>query len=258
MNSLLLFPSEFVDENRVLLEGDRANMARLEHELSVGLEIAAARYNGRRGRAQVIKCEEGMIELKVRLNDEAPSRDNTQVIVAIPRPQTIKKVLQSAASFGLRAVHFVPSQACQSSYMQSKSLRPDFLNKEIQLGMQQVFDCNPPEVIVHKSFPNDLAAALKFESQALKLCAHTNKFFAESALANSMANFKLESSDAPLVIAIGPEAGWTNSEVQTFVTQGFRPVSLGERIYRVEVALNLLLGQIMLLRDSCKLEANSR
>jgi 16S rRNA (uracil1498-N3)-methyltransferase len=37
-------------------------------------------------------------------------------------------------------------------------------------------------------------------------------------------------------VAIGPEGGWTDGEVQLAVSHGFRAVDLGERIYRIETA----------------------
>ena len=48
-------------------------------------------------------------------------------------------------------------------------------------------------------------------------------------------------------MAIGPEGGWIQREVDTFAARGFTPVSLGTPILRVEAAVAALLGQIALL-----------
>jgi 16S rRNA (uracil1498-N3)-methyltransferase len=47
---------------------------------------------------------------------------------------------------------------------------------------------------------------------------------------------KLSSSPLSIVIAIGPEGGWTTAEVEQATGAGFQPVSLGRRILRAVTA----------------------
>jgi RsmE family RNA methyltransferase len=51
-----------------------------------------------------------------------------------------------------------------------------------------------------------------------------------------------------VVIAFGPEGGWIQRELDTFVARGFTPVSLGAPILRVESAIAATLGQLLLLQ----------
>ena len=51
----------------------------------------------------------------------------------------------------------------------------------------------------------------------------------------------------PTVVAIGPEGGWIDRELETFVERGFKPVSIGTPILRVEAAVAAALGQLELL-----------
>jgi RsmE family RNA methyltransferase len=46
----------------------------------------------------------------------------------------------------------------------------------------------------------------------------------------------------PLILALGPEGGFIPYEVESFRQRGFTPVSLGDRILSVEVALTAALG----------------
>ena len=48
----------------------------------------------------------------------------------------------------------------------------------------------------------------------------------------------------PVVLAIGPEGGFIDREVNTFRDIGFTEVSLGPRILRVETALAFLVGRL--------------
>jgi 16S rRNA (uracil1498-N3)-methyltransferase len=252
MNSLLLFIDEFVSPNHVVIKGGRAKEVMDSHGLKVGLDIAASCLNGKRGRAQVHTCSSDRIELEVVLHKEPPIRDNTSILIAIPRPQTIKKVIQTVACYGAQELHFVSSQACQASYRQSKSLNREMLDKETFLGLQQAFDCIAPKIFIHDNLSDGLRALSVENSQnknTLMLCAHTYNFESQHAHMHRLANVKLHHVNDKIIMALGPEAGWTNNEVSIFQNEGYRLISLGERIYRVETALALLLGQILFLRE---------
>ncbi|MGA1625606.1 MAG: RsmE family RNA methyltransferase [Prochlorothrix sp.] len=47
-----------------------------------------------------------------------------------------------------------------------------------------------------------------------------------------------------IILAIGPEGGWTVAEIETAIEAGFRPVSLGHRILRAVTAPLVALAQV--------------
>ena len=51
------------------------------------------------------------------------------------------------------------------------------------------------------------------------------------------------------VLAVGPEGGWNDFEVQAFMDQGFDCFSFGSRILHVDTAVLVLLSQLMMLQD---------
>jgi RsmE family RNA methyltransferase len=51
-----------------------------------------------------------------------------------------------------------------------------------------------------------------------------------------------------LLIAIGPEGGWIEREMATFVARGFTGFTLGPRILRTEAAVPAILGWVAALR----------
>ena len=48
-----------------------------------------------------------------------------------------------------------------------------------------------------------------------------------------------------LLLAVGPEGGWTEEEVELLESKGFMRYSLGERILRTDTALIALLSRFM-------------
>jgi RsmE family RNA methyltransferase len=52
----------------------------------------------------------------------------------------------------------------------------------------------------------------------------------------------------PTVVAIGPERGWIEREVETFAARGFAIVTIAAPILRVEAAVSGALAQLALLR----------
>lgn len=49
----------------------------------------------------------------------------------------------------------------------------------------------------------------------------------------------------PVVLAIGPEGGFIEKEIDTFRAIGFTPISVGRRILRVETALPYLIARLL-------------
>ncbi len=53
-----------------------------------------------------------------------------------------------------------------------------------------------------------------------------------------------------LIVATGPEGGWTEQEIELAIAGGFHPVSLGKRILRAVTAPTVALAQIAALMES--------
>jgi RsmE family RNA methyltransferase len=50
-------------------------------------------------------------------------------------------------------------------------------------------------------------------------------------------------------LAVGPEGGWVDFEIDKFIEQSFVPISMGgERVLRTDTAVVALLSQLMLLQ----------
>lgn len=243
VNSLLLFPAEELSGGRFELRGHRAQYAFERHELAPGLELSVIVYGSRRGKGLIVSSGPELVEIDARLDAPPPPRSETRLIAAVPRPQTVKKILQLACLAGIRSVSFLASENGVKSYLQSKSLEADAILSEIVMGLEQANDPIPPEVAIHRYAPRFFRETLAQRPEgALGLVAD------QRAGSRGLEHYRLERADAPVYLAIGPEAGWSESELGSFVKLGFEAVSLGPRLLRVETAASFLTAQVELLR----------
>lgn len=246
MNSLLILPNECIERAEALLSGDRARYAYDTHGVRVGHTIKVGILGGLRGEGVVLEASPERVRFEVKVTQAALTPAKIDLIVGVPRPQTVKKVIQAAVMFGVTSLHFVRSERGEKSYLQSRSLDADQIEDETVKALEQVWDTRAPEIVVHRTFSYFMEQKL----QAIEAAggARLSKYIAhpthEQLTVKDASNDPLSHS----LIAIGPEKGWSDAEVQLLTERGFRPVGLGERVVRVELALVFLLGKLSLLR----------
>ena len=102
------------------------------------------------------------------------------------------------------------------------------------LGLEQAGDTILPAIRLHRLFKPFLREELpKSIGDKLALLAHPR------GAMEAPRNVR-----QPVVLAIGPEGGFIEQEIQTFREIGFTAVSLGPRILRVETAIACLIGRL--------------
>ena len=77
-------------------------------------------------------------------------RNSIDIICALPRPQTLKKVLISSAAMGVTNLFLIKSQKVEKSYFQSPLLNDNNYNKFLFEGLSQGKRTDLPTVTVHK------------------------------------------------------------------------------------------------------------
>jgi len=243
MNSLIILPHECVDASSAVLLNERAQYAFGTHEVRVGDVIKVAVLGGKRGEGQVIESSPQRVVLSISLVLPALPPKLVDLVVGLPRPQTIRKVVQAGVMFGVRSLHFVRTELGEKSYLMSTALSPESLEEEAVKAIEQIWDSRVPEIRVHRSFKHFCENRLPMlgGTQApIKIVAHPT--------GESLGGYPALGEAQEAVLAVGPERGWSEAEVGEFLARGFRSVGLGERVLRVELALTSLLGQIDLLR----------
>lgn len=210
--------------------------------LEKGKNIKIAFLGGERGSAEIVAISSDYIDLKIVSLEPSLQLVPIDLIVGLSRPQTTKKVIQAAVMTGVRSLHFVDTALGEKSYKDATLFREDALKIEVIKALEQVWQGAYPEIHVHKNFRYFQNRTLQnFADCARKLIAVPR---------NEMLKIGVmpEYVDS-IVLAVGPEAGWSESEVMAFEEVGFQKIGLGHRVVRVELAVGMLLGQVMMITD---------
>lgn len=236
MNLVLLEPNEIDARGEARLVGRRLEHVRSVLKLAVGDSLRAGVVGGSMGEAQVVAIDERVLHVRCTLTESPPPRANVSLILAIPRPKQLKRVIPAIASLGVDRVVLVNAARVEKSYFDSKVLNDAFLDELVQLGLEQACDTVKPVIEIRerlKPFVEDELSTWVPEG-AVRMLPHPT----------GAAPLKPVAARQHVALAIGPDGGWVPYEVELFETAGFTAVSLGRRVLRGEVAVPAVLGAL--------------
>jgi len=238
VNLIVVEPEEFIAPDLVRLAGRRYRHWREVLRGRVGGDCKVGLLNGPIGRGCAVAEDADAVTLRVVWTQEAPPPSALSLILALPRPKTLRKVLYAAVGFGVGEIIFLNAWKVEKSYWKSPALVGTELAGEIRLALEQAVDTREPRIgfrplfkpFVEDELPGRLAAAPG-------IVAHPGS--AEVCPAGEAAAWVR-------TLILGPEGGFTDYEIGALQAAGACPVRLGARILRTEVALAALLGRLTL------------
>ena len=238
MNLVLLSPEELRADGTARLAGRRATHVAGVLRAAPGDRIQAGIVGGRMGEAEVLASSSAEVVLRPALDRDPPPPSPVSLLVALPRPKIVRKVLQAAASMGVKRLVLLGSYRVEKSYFSSPVLLAGALRDELLLGLEQGRDTVLPEVSVRRLFKPFVEDELDARfPERTRLLAHPAGARPLEALA---------AAGPPAALAIGPEGGWTPYEAEELQRRGFLPFTLGARVLRVDAAVPFAVGQLEL------------
>ena len=240
--------------NRILFEKGEINGdfvtfggVRAEHVVSVlhgevGQILKTGEVDGKIGTGEIVdmRCADvdaggPTVTVKV-CHDSEPLAPWVDLVMAPPRPRVMKRLLPQLASLGVGRIFLVGAKKVEKDFwgatlLKEENYRPLFVDGLMQAGTTAV-----PRLELRRNFRRFVADELDAVSPgACRIVAHPySKEGAESPGVSS-----------PLLLAIGPEGGWTDDEVALLESHGFARYSLGSRILRTDTAVVAILGRLM-------------
>jgi RsmE family RNA methyltransferase len=240
--NLLLLDADEIRDGAATLGGRRAEHLRKVLKVEAGQRLRVGVIDGGTGSAEVRSVTAGgEVELTVEVDEPPAEVPAVDLVVALPRPQALHRILQSAAAMNVRRLFLVNAWRVEKSYFSTPSLRPETVRRHLLLGAEQGMTTRLPEVAVERLLVPFVTRLAERDDPPLRLIAHPDA-------APALESIRPLSPRRPVEIAVGPEGGWIDREVETFQEAGFRRVWLGPWILRVETAVVAALAQIEMLR----------
>ncbi len=223
-----------MDGQRISLRGRRHEHVLNVHRASVGDRLSVGLLNGKIGIGVVTRLDNDAIEMDIVLDRDPPPPLDVTLILSLPRPIVLKRILLSASSMGVKRIFLIHSRRVEKSYWNSPILDEERIKEQLILGLEQARDTIMPEVWFRQKFKpfveDELPAMIK---GTLPLVAHPGTSEPCPSQVNRL-----------VTLAIGPEGGFIPYEVEMLEGIGFRSVNIGERILRVETAVPVLLSKL--------------
>lgn len=235
MNLILLDDADFPVPDVVRLTDRRADHIRSVLKSAVGDRLRVGREGGLLGEGTVRRVDESGVELAVVLNQQPPPPLTVTLLLALPRPKVLRRVIQGVVTLGVKRVALFGAFRVEKSYWQTPWLAELELREQIVLGLEQAGDTMPPVITTHPLFKPF------FEDEAPALTAGTRRLVAEPDATTVCPS----NAVGPASLVVGPEGGFTAYELGLLREQGFEPVGLGRRILRTEQAVPALIGRLM-------------
>lgn len=232
---MLLFEEDFISEDTVELKDRRHRHVLEVHKAEVGKELRVGILNGKMGKGLVTSIDSERMQMKVQLDEDPPEPSNIQIVMAMPRPKVLKRIIQDLTTMGVKKIWIIKTWKVEKSFWKSPVLLDESLFETAVLGLEQAKDTVLPEIKVFKGFKpfvEDEIPDLIRGTQAIVAHPHSE----EESIGIDRTK--------PVTLAIGPEGGFIDYEIDMFKKQGFSDFSLGKRILRVETVLPYLIGKL--------------
>lgn len=238
MNLILLRPDELAPAEagsyRAVLSDRRLQHLREVLRARAGDEVGVGVEGGAMGRATIVAVDDHAAELQVRLSDPPPPALDVTLALALPRPPTLRKVLQQATALGVKRFALFRAERVERSYFSSHGLHAEAIAEDLRLGLEQARDTIVPTVEIHPEhfgrFVRERLPALS-EGRAA-LVAHPG---APTPCPRT--------PTGPVTLIVGPEGGFIPAEA-AMLAQVAQAIDLGPRILRVETAVVALLARL--------------
>ncbi len=234
MNLVLLLPEDLLAPDLARLQGRRLAHVRAVHRARVGDDLSVGLLDGNMGRGRVLRLDEEVLELALTLEQAPPPKLPLTLLIALPRPKVLNRVVAAAASLGAARIVLLNAWKVEKAYWASPRMQPENLRDQLLLGLEQAKDTVLPELQLARLFrpfvEDELPALL---AGGTGLLAHPGGGAPAPKVLIS-----------PVTLAIGPEGGWIDAEVASLLRAGLQPLDLGPRILRTETALAALVGKL--------------
>jgi 16S rRNA (uracil1498-N3)-methyltransferase len=233
MNIILLRESDWTGGQSVRLSDYRAQHIINVIQPALGQSLRVGLINGDKGMGTVTAIDPTTVQLEVALTEAPPARHPTRLVLALPRPKMLRRILRTVAEFGVDELHLIHSYRVEKSFWQSPYLEKSKVDAALIQGLERAGDTVLPLVTEHRRFKPFM------EDSLLSIAAERNL-----VMAHPSGEHRLQTEDGKeRCLLVGPEGGFIDYEVELAQSLGATVAHLGHRIMSVDTAVCAALAR---------------
>lgn len=238
VNLILLEEHELTSAGVVELRDRRADHIRDVLRIGPGVSIRAGVINGPRGRASIVEVTPEKVVLECEFNDAPPAAPRVDLLLALPRPKVMRRLWAQLAAMGVGRIILTNAAKVERVYFDTHVLEPATYRPLMIEGLQQAQDTQLPEVTIRRQFK------ILVEDELDLLFPYGGRILADPLARNRLRDLIFDDPGLRVLVAVGPEGGWTDYEKDLLKRHGFRAVSMGERTLRTDTACVSILALV--------------
>jgi 16S rRNA (uracil1498-N3)-methyltransferase len=217
-----------IEGNQAFLYGQNAEHLARVLRARVGQEFEVAAENRvYLGRIKQISEQEVTFELSQELESvEEQGTGGVTLWLAIFKFDRMEWAIEKATELGVAKIVPVAAQRTDTHLAAAADKRTERWRRIVKEASQQSRRNSPPEVLN----PMKLKQALTNADEARVVLSEVEKEWQLGAVLREF------NPGEPVSLAVGPEGGWTETELEAFSSAGWRAASLGANILRAETA----------------------
>jgi 16S rRNA (uracil1498-N3)-methyltransferase len=213
-----------VSGNQAALTGDHADhlvrvlRARVGQEFDIATGVVV-----RHGR--IVTIQDGRVDFE--LGEEVPATQvpNITLLLAIFKFDRMEWAIEKCTELGVSRIVPIIARRTDAHLASAAVKRAERWNRIAIQAAEQSRRAAPPEI----------AAPLKLKDAAT-MTASLRIVLAESEQEALLRDVLIAPPSGEILLAIGPEGGWADDELQLFLKSGWTSASLGPTILRAETA----------------------
>jgi 16S rRNA (uracil1498-N3)-methyltransferase len=228
-----------VSDNRAALIGDHADHLVRVLRARIGQEFDIATGSTvRRGRITSLVSD----RVEFELGEEIPAESSIEIalILSIFKFDRMEWAIEKCTELGVSCILPVIASRTDSHLAAASVKRRDRWEKIAKQAAEQSRRAATPKIAAPAKLPDILDFA---SSMRIVLSENEENILVRDVLLNAAAPASASASSKDheqsihsIALAIGPEGGWTEKELQSFVRAGWISASLGNTILRAETA----------------------
>ena len=203
-----------------------------------GATVRVGLLDGPRGIATITAFDEEQVALHCVWEQAFPPVPRVDLLLALPRPKVLRRLWAQLAALGVGRLALTNAANVERNYFDTHVIEETTYRPLLLEGLQQAQDTRLPQVSIHKQLKPLV------EDRLDELFPSTLRLLADPAAQEKISDRIPEGFAGRVLLAVGPEGGWTDFERDLFARQGFVGIGLGPRTLRTDTACIALLSLV--------------